>query len=108
MSSSNLIRPCIRWSLALAILALTFTAPASEAQQSEEFDDYKIKLDAAWFYSRPTGYVKAQSDSVPVDLRTDLNFGSYSTFAGKWTGNSPTRTISTWSSFRFGPLRPPR
>jgi hypothetical protein len=83
MSASNLIRPCIRWSLALAILALTFTAPASEAQQAEEFDDYKIKLDAAWFYSRPTGDVKAQSDSVPVDLHTDLNFGSYSTFAGK-------------------------
>jgi hypothetical protein len=29
------------------------------------------------------GHIRAQGDSVPVDFHTDLNFGSYSTFAGK-------------------------
>jgi hypothetical protein len=83
MSVFNFIRPCVRGSLALAILALTLTVPTLKAQQAEEFDDYKIKFYTAWFYSNPTGDIKAQGDTVPVDLHKDLNFGSYSTFAGK-------------------------
>jgi hypothetical protein len=83
MSASNLIRPCIRGSITLVILALTAAVPTLKAQQAEEFDDYKIRFNADWFYSNPTGSIKAQSDTVPVDLHGDLNFSSYSTFAGK-------------------------
>jgi len=80
---SSRIRSCTRGSLAFAVLIVVLFVPSLKAQQSEEFDDYKIRLGAAWFYSNPTGYVKAQSDTVPVDFSKDLNFGSYSTFAGK-------------------------
>ncbi len=79
----NGIRSCALGSLALVIMVLVLFIPNLKAQQSEEFDEYKIKFDAAWFYSNPTGYIKAQSDTVPVDFSKDLNFGSYSTFAGK-------------------------
>lgn len=49
----------------------------------EEFDSYKIKLQAGWFYSYPSGSIRAQGDTVPVDFTKDLGFSSYSTFAGK-------------------------
>jgi hypothetical protein len=56
---------------------------AARASGQEEFDQYKIRFDAGWFYSNPSGTVRAQGDTVPVDLVRDLNFSSYSTFAGK-------------------------
>jgi hypothetical protein len=69
--------------LALAIVALVLAATNLKAQQAEEFDEYKIRFSTSWFYSNPTGQIKAQSDTVPVDFSKDLNFGSYSTFAGE-------------------------
>ena len=83
MSLPELNWPCVRGSLALAILVLVLVVTNLKAQQSEEFDDYKIRFGTAWFYSNPTGHVKAQSDTVPIDFSKDLHFGSYSTFAGK-------------------------
>jgi hypothetical protein len=47
-----------RGSLALIVLALTLTVPTLKAQHAEDFDEYQIKIDAAWFYSKPTGDVK--------------------------------------------------
>jgi hypothetical protein len=80
---SNLLRFQLRGVAALASLVLALAVTNVKAQQSEEFDNYKLKIDAAWFYSNPTGTVKAQSDSEPIDFHRDLDFGSYSTFAGK-------------------------
>jgi len=65
------------------IIFLLFLGFPAAVRAQEEFDNYKIRFDTAWFYSNPTGYIKAQSDTVPVDFSKDLNFGSYSTFAGK-------------------------
>jgi hypothetical protein len=79
----NPLRWCVRGTVALAIVALALVGTNVRAQQSEEFDNYKLKIDAAWFYSNPTGTVRAQSDTEPVDFHRDLEFGSYSTFAGK-------------------------
>jgi hypothetical protein len=53
------------------------------AQQSEEFDKYKIRFDAAWFYAYPSGTMRVQGDTYPVELTKDLSFKTYSTFAGK-------------------------
>jgi hypothetical protein len=83
MNTSSRIRSCARSPLAFAVLIVFLFVPSLKAQQSDEFDDYKIRLDATWFYSNPTGYVRAESDTVPVDFSKDLNFGSYPTFAGK-------------------------
>jgi hypothetical protein len=83
MYISNAIRSCIRGTLVLGILLFCLNVPNLNAQQADEFDDYKIRFDTAWFYSNPTGYIRAESDTVPVDLNGDLKFGSYSTFAGK-------------------------
>jgi hypothetical protein len=67
----------------LGLLGLVFVVPGVRGQQSEEFDNYKIKLSAGWFYSHPTGSIRAQADTVPIDFTRDLNFTDYSTFAGK-------------------------
>jgi hypothetical protein len=68
--------------ISLIALLLLLAFPVALSAQ-EEFDEYKIRFDTAWFYSNPTGYIRAQGDTVPVDFNKDLNFGSYSTFAGK-------------------------
>ena len=68
----------------LALLLTVLVAPAAVwAQKAEEFDQYKIRFDAGWFYSYPSGTIRAQGDTYPVDLTRDLNFNSYSTFVGK-------------------------
>ena len=68
---------------ALVILIFIVAVPALRAQQSDEFDDYKLRLDTFWFYSNPTGTIQGSSDTVPVDIQKDLGFNSYSTFSGK-------------------------
>jgi hypothetical protein len=65
------------------LLTLLGTPAAVWAQKAEEFDQYKIRFDAGWFYSYPSGTIRAQGDTYPVDLTRDLNFNSYSTFIGK-------------------------
>jgi hypothetical protein len=64
------------------LLTLLGTPAAVWAQKAEEFDQYKIRFDAGWFYSYPSGTIRAQGDTYPVDLTRDLNFNSYSTFVG--------------------------
>jgi hypothetical protein len=83
MEISDWVGTCVRGLAALAILVLVLVVTNLKAQQWEEFDNYKIKFSTSWFYSNPTGYIRAESDTVPVDLSKDLNFDSYSTFAGK-------------------------
>jgi hypothetical protein len=53
------------------------------AQLDDEFDQYKVRIDTFWFYSKPTGTLQGNGDTVPVDFEKDLGFNSYSTFAGK-------------------------
>jgi hypothetical protein len=67
----------------IAFLLLLGLPATVHAQKQEEFDEYKIRFDAGWFYSNPSGTVRAQGDTNPVNLVKDLNFSSYSTFAGK-------------------------
>jgi len=69
----------------LAFLLLFFLAPPpTKAQQSEEFDQYKVRIDAFWFYSNPSGTIHGSGGTdVPIDFHTDLGFDTYPTFAGK-------------------------
>jgi hypothetical protein len=59
--------------------------PRLSAQNSEEFDSYKLRLGGYWVYSTPTGSVQgsADADMGAIDLTRDLHFNTYSTFFGK-------------------------
>jgi len=71
------------WTLLLLTSCLLLVSFAALAQQSEEFDLYKIRLSGYWFYSNPSGTLQGASDTVPVDLQADLGFNSYTTFTGR-------------------------
>ena len=70
---------------AIGILGCMFVVPQSFAQQSEEFDSYKLSLEGVWVYATPTGSLEgsATTDVGSIDLQKDLNFQTYSTFFGK-------------------------
>jgi hypothetical protein len=67
----------------LMVLALLLLVPAAlRAQESDEFDQYKLRIAGFWFYSQPTGTVQGHSDQYPVDFQGDLGFSNYSTGLG--------------------------
>src|SRR6516162_742638 len=88
MFKTALRRPPLRplsLSLLLCMLGLLTTAAKSQAQSTEEFDNYHVKLGGFWVYATPTGTLQgsASTDLGPIDLVKDLHFESYSTFFGK-------------------------
>lgn len=52
------------------------------ADDSDELDSYKLRVDAYWFYSNPSGQLQGSGDTDRIDLNYDLGFNSYSTFSG--------------------------
>ena len=88
MVKTELRRPPLRplsLSLLLCMLGLLTTAAKSQAQSTEEFDNYHVKLGGFWVYATPTGTLQgsASTDLGPIDLVKDLHFENYSTFFGK-------------------------
>ena len=67
----------------LAVLSLLAFPASLRAQKSEEFDNYKLRIDTLWFYSNPSGSITGKGETVPIDFHKDLGFNSYSTFTGK-------------------------
>jgi hypothetical protein len=82
-ATTKLVSRFFRGISLIAFLLLLAFPVALHGQKQEEFDEYKIRFDTGWFYSYPSGTIRAQGDTYPVDLTKDLNFNSYSTFAGK-------------------------
>lgn len=70
--------------LAAVAMCLALLYPSIlRSQTRDEFDEYKIRLQGAWFYSYPSGSVKGSADQVPVDFQKDLGFNNYSTGIGE-------------------------
>jgi hypothetical protein len=71
------------WQLILvALFLLPALSPAVRAQEHEDFDQYKLRLDTFWLYSNPSGTIQGAGDPAPIDVAT-LNFDQYSTFYGE-------------------------
>jgi hypothetical protein len=65
------------------LLVFLLTPAAVRAQKSEEFDAYKMRLDAFWFYSSPSGSIRGNAGTdIPIDFHRDLGFETYPTFYG--------------------------
>jgi hypothetical protein len=71
--------PIASWLLLLVLL----TAVHSFAQNDGEFDSYKVRVSAFWFYSNPSGTFQGSNDTGSINLERDFGFNSYSTFSGK-------------------------
>jgi hypothetical protein len=98
--------------LFLACLVLS-AAPRGHAD-SEAPETYKWRLDAFWWFSRPTGHFSDTQNAPPshsFDIQKDFGFGSYSTFAGNFDwrftrrnhllfGASPVQSSNTRSLSR--------
>jgi hypothetical protein len=67
----------------IACLLLLALPTVVRAQQDQDFDQYKLRIDGFWFYSNPSGNFQGAADNGAVDLQEDLHFNTYSTFAGK-------------------------
>jgi hypothetical protein len=52
------------------------------ADNSDELDSYKLRVDGFWFYSNPSGTIQGSGPSDVIDIDRDLGFNSYSTFSG--------------------------
>jgi hypothetical protein len=78
---TQLLLAILQKALPIFCFLLLVLPVALHAQQSDDFDDYKVRLDTYWFYSNPSGSVQGRSDEVPVDFQKDLGFNGYSTFA---------------------------
>ncbi len=70
--------------LSAMVLFVSFSAVAvSQVSEKEDFDTYKLRIAAGWFYVNPTGSIHGATDIGSVDLQKDLGFSSYPTFSGK-------------------------
>ena len=69
----------------MVLFAAVTTAAFSQVVEKQDFDNYHLRIDTAWYYSDPSGNIQgtANTDNGPVDLQKDLGFTSYSTFSGK-------------------------
>jgi hypothetical protein len=91
---------------AAAVLAFLVAAPLLRAaDNSEEFDTYKVRVGLFWFYSSPTGTFQDSSSGDVININKDLNFNNYSAFNGlvdwKFTHkNHLTLTISPFQQSR--------
>jgi|HubBroStandDraft_4_1064222.scaffolds.fasta_scaffold73095_2 hypothetical protein len=73
----------VRLMCSLALVGLVGAVPRLHAAGDDDFDSYAIKITAAWFYSNPSGTLQSAIGGGLIDLKKDIGFNSYSTFAGK-------------------------
>jgi len=66
----------------LVVLSLIFALPDLHAQEKTDIDNYKWRVTGMWWFSHPTGDLRASGDQVSWDLGKDFDFSNYSTFTG--------------------------
>jgi len=68
--------------LIFAIITVSLLVPAY-AQDAKDLDNYRVRLDAAWWYAHPAGFFGSNGSNNYFDLNRDFGFQDYSTFTGK-------------------------
>lgn len=64
----------------VVFLLLALAGPTLHAaDDSDELDNYKLRVDGFWFYSNPSGTFQGSGSSDVIDINKDLGFNSYST-----------------------------
>lgn len=81
--SRQYIKVWARRALAASFFCLLAIVPNMHAADQEDFDSYKIKVEAFWFYAQPSGSLSGSASRGYVDFQKDVGFNSYSTFSGR-------------------------
>jgi hypothetical protein len=64
----------------IVLFGLSVAAPVLHAaDNSDEIDNYKLRVDGFWFYSNPSGTFQGSGEGDVIDVNHDLGFNSYST-----------------------------
>ena len=68
--------------MAVAVFIVACVA-SGYAQDAGDLDNYKWRVDGAWWFSHPSGYFGLnRPDNSYIDVNKDFGFGDYSTFTG--------------------------
>jgi hypothetical protein len=75
-------------SLIACLLCILFfgaiaTVAQARATDDEDYDSYKLRFDAFWFYAQPTGTFEGTRGNGSFSIDRDVAFQNYSTFSGK-------------------------
>lgn len=71
--------------LCLLLFGVAGSVPHLHAQQrdkEEDFDAYRVRIEALWFDSRPSGSFQGTTGRGSFNLQRDTHFNSYTTFTG--------------------------
>lgn len=71
-----------RTKLLLAVV-IFLVATAAPVHAQTDLDNYKVRIDADWWFAHPSGYFGLQGSNSYVDINRDFGFGSYSTGTAK-------------------------
>jgi hypothetical protein len=82
MSNWNSASRHIWLTLSLALFSLIAAVPQLRAQEKEDWDAHKLRIDGFWFYSQPSGSFQTEGRGGSYDFQADVGFNSYSTFTG--------------------------
>jgi hypothetical protein len=68
--------------LIFGVMVFALTASRAFAAETEDLDNYKVRVEAVWWFSHPSGSFNGQNSSGEFDINRDFGFGDYSTFVG--------------------------
>ena len=87
MASGLAVRTCLRAWLISGLACLIFVAAVpplyAGSNDKEEWDEYKLRIDAFWFNANPSGTLEGVGHSGILDFHRDFGLSSYPTFSGK-------------------------
>ncbi len=96
----------LKTALAIFLFFIPFIASQKLRADGPDLDVYKFRIQADWWFSRPSGSFSGADNSGSFDVDKDLGFGDYSTFSGQadWRftrknhftfGSAPVRSNKT-------------
>src|SRR5271169_4885033 len=62
---------------------LLATLALARAQDAEDLDNYKVRVEGSWWLAHPTGYFGLNGSHNYINFNDDFGFNNFSTFTGK-------------------------
>lgn len=76
-------RACLMFGAAVLVLVVSVPQLHAGSNDQEDWDAYKIRVDAFWFYANPSGNVEGAGHTGIIEFQQDFGLSTYSTFTGR-------------------------